>query len=78
MIRFVKNGYEKVLNSTKIDDMYKVLSQSDIVSLHCPLNDTTQGMVDENFIKQMRKRCKFSKYCSRSFQLKIWILLKKH
>jgi len=52
---FVKSGYEKVLNSIKIDDMYQMLSQSDIVSLHCPLDNTTQGMVDENFIKQMKK-----------------------
>lgn len=31
----------------------ELLMQSDIVSLHCPLNDETQGMVDRAFIAKM-------------------------
>ncbi len=52
---FIENGYEKVLNSVKDEEMYKMLSKSDIVSLHCPLNKNTQGLVDENFIQNMKK-----------------------
>jgi len=32
----------------------ELLNQSDVISLHLPLSATTQGLVDENFIKQMK------------------------
>lgn len=32
----------------------KVLEQSDVVSIHCPLNDSTRGMVDKEFISKMK------------------------
>ena len=32
-----------------------LLSQSDVISLHCPLNDETRGMLDENAFKKMKE-----------------------
>jgi len=49
------SGYEKVINSTKINDINELLSTSDIISLHCPLDGSTQGMVDKEFINNMKK-----------------------
>ncbi len=32
----------------------KLVASSDIISLHCPLNDQTQGLVDSRFLGQMK------------------------
>jgi len=53
---YVRTGYEKVLRSNKFDDLNKFLKQSDIVSLHCPLNNNTKGIVDDNFLSLMKAK----------------------
>ncbi len=35
-------------------DLNTLLSESDAVSLHCPLNDSTRGLVDAGFIARMK------------------------
>ena len=32
----------------------KVLAESDVISVHCPLNDATRGLVDRAFIEKMK------------------------
>lgn len=43
-----ENGYEYV----PLDELF---SRSDIISLHCPLNDSTYHMIDRNSIRKMKK-----------------------
>ena len=43
------------VNYVEIDEL---LVNSDVISLHCPLNDATRGMVDEKFIAKMKSGVK--------------------
>jgi D-3-phosphoglycerate dehydrogenase len=46
-------GYEKSIGFTRVHSLEELLQKSNIISLHCPLNDETKGMIDEHFISQM-------------------------
>ncbi|MGN1318091.1 MAG: NAD(P)-dependent oxidoreductase, partial [Lachnospirales bacterium] len=39
----------------KYESLEKVLSESDIISLHCPLNDETKEIINSNTISLMKK-----------------------
>lgn len=45
------DGFGKV-SFVSLDE---VIEKSDVVSLHCPLTDETNGLVDMNFLKKMKK-----------------------
>jgi C-terminal binding protein len=48
------SGYEKVLGARRMFELTDLLTTSDIVSLHCPLNSETSAMVDARFLSQMK------------------------
>ena len=49
--RTVPQGYDNV----KFVSLNELLAESDVVSLHCPLNKQTQGMVCSDFLEKMKK-----------------------
>jgi len=46
-----KNGSEGGITYMPLDEL---LPACEVVSIHCPLNETTKGMVDESFISKMK------------------------
>lgn len=51
---FVPSGYEKAIGFTRIETLSDLLGAADIVTLHCPENEETHGMVDNIFLAQMK------------------------
>lgn len=47
-------GYEKMLGAMRYDSLDECLANSDVISIHTPLNDETAGMVDDRFILCMK------------------------
>lgn len=52
---YKERGYEKMLGCRRVETLEELLVQSDIVSIHTPLNSETKGLIDEGFIQQMKK-----------------------
>lgn len=52
---YLPNGYEKIFGINRYNDLSKLLQVSDIVSVNTPLNKETKGMINENFLNQMKK-----------------------
>ena len=52
---YLPNGYEKIFGIDRYDDLSKLLQVSDIVSVNTPLNKETRGMINENFLNQMKQ-----------------------
>jgi len=48
-------GYEKVIKAKRAETLDELLSGADIVSIHCPLNAETKGMVNREFVSKMRR-----------------------
>jgi lactate dehydrogenase-like 2-hydroxyacid dehydrogenase len=51
---YKERGYEKMLDSGRVESLDELLSVSDIVSINTPLTKETKGMVDINFINKMK------------------------
>lgn len=47
-------GHEKTLNANRFDDLKEMLRDSDIISVNAPSTAETKGMIDENFLCQMK------------------------
>lgn len=48
-------GHEKGVGYTRCHSLQELLSESDFVSIHCPLNEETRNMIDESFVSRMKK-----------------------
>lgn len=53
--KYKERGYEKMLSARRVDSLEEALQNSDIVSIHVPLNDETEGMIDQSFIDSMKE-----------------------
>ena len=49
------DGFDKTLGVTRIESLKSLLDQSDIVSIHCPLNEETRHMINGESIEWMKR-----------------------
>jgi D-3-phosphoglycerate dehydrogenase len=47
---------EKVSEGIELEDFDTVLKESDFISIHCPLNDSTRHLIGEEALKKMEKK----------------------
>jgi phosphoglycerate dehydrogenase-like enzyme len=47
-------GHEKMLGARRLDTLGDLIAESDVVSVHVPLNSETRGMVDDDVVRAMR------------------------
>jgi D-3-phosphoglycerate dehydrogenase/C-terminal binding protein len=52
---FIPDGRTKSLGIRAADTLAELLGQSDIVSLHTPLSDSTRGMINTNTLRQFKR-----------------------
>lgn len=52
---YIPNGYEKIFGIKRYNSLTNLLNSSDIVSINTPLNNETKGMINKDFLKQMKK-----------------------
>ena len=51
---YIASGYDKALGIRCAESLDDLLRQSHVVSLHCPLNDETRHLIDDNAIELMK------------------------
>lgn len=49
------SGHEKAIGYQRVPTLAALLSQSDMVSIHCPLNDETRGMINAQTLAHVKK-----------------------
>jgi phosphoglycerate dehydrogenase-like enzyme len=52
---YITAGYEKALGVGRVASLEELLERSDTVSLHCPLNALTRGMIGARELRLMRR-----------------------
>ena len=51
---YLPSGTQKAVGVERVDSLVKLLKQSDVVSLHCPLNDETHYLISEKELAIMK------------------------
>ena len=54
---FISNEEIEKFGGTKVEDLETSLSKMDAISIHMPLNDKTNHLIDYDMIKKMKKNC---------------------
>ena len=52
---YLNSGYEKAVGVERFYDLHLLLANSDIISIHTPLNSQTRSMVNKSFVAMMKK-----------------------
>lgn len=52
---YKESGFEKALGVNRFFNLNEMIKNSDILSFHIPLNEDTEGMIDEKFISKMKE-----------------------
>ncbi len=52
---YLPEGHELGVGVERVGSLEELLSRSDVVSLHTPLDETTKGMVDDDFLAAMKQ-----------------------
>jgi D-3-phosphoglycerate dehydrogenase len=52
---YKERGYEKMINSKRLESINELLNISDIVSVHTPLSEETKGFINRSFIDNMKQ-----------------------
>ncbi len=52
---YVPRGHEKMLGVKRVDTLIELLQVSDIISINCPLTSETKGLINNEFIKNMKE-----------------------
>uniref|UniRef100_A0AC35U713 2-Hacid_dh_C domain-containing protein n=1 Tax=Rhabditophanes sp. KR3021 TaxID=114890 RepID=A0AC35U713_9BILA len=53
----IQSGIDKALGIEKAEALDALLKISDCISLHCPLNETTKHIINEETLKQVKRGC---------------------
>lgn len=51
---YVKTGHDKIINSKRYDSLDDLIINSDVISINAPLNDSTNALIDSDFIEKMK------------------------
>ena len=51
---YLTAGVEKALGISRVEELDELVSESDIISLHCPLSDTTRGLIGQEQFNRMK------------------------
>ncbi len=56
---FINDGYDKVMDIKKVDEIYDLARICDIISLHIPYSKKNHNFINENFFKKIKKKIIF-------------------